>query len=55
MVHPRVPDDAFAALDRRGRALEPAARAELATLTAAATRELLASAGIEPVAFAALR
>jgi predicted glycoside hydrolase/deacetylase ChbG (UPF0249 family) len=55
MVHPRVPDDAFAALDPRGRALEPSARAELATLTSAATRELLAASGIEPVAFAALR
>jgi predicted glycoside hydrolase/deacetylase ChbG (UPF0249 family) len=55
MVHPRVPDDQFAALDPRGRSLEPSARAELATLTAATTQDLLAAAGIEPVGFAALR
>ncbi len=51
MVHPRVPDETFARLDKRGRQLEPAARAELATLTAPATRAALAALGIEVIGY----
>lgn len=51
MVHPRVPDAEFARLDPRGKGLEPAARAELATLTAPATKAMLTAAGFEVVGF----
>jgi hypothetical protein len=54
MVHPRVADAEFARLDPQGRRSEPAAAAELAALTAPASRELLAARGFVVSAYAAV-
>jgi len=54
MVHPRVADAEFVRLDPVGRRLGPAAAAELATLTAPATREVLAARGFAVSDYAAV-
>jgi predicted glycoside hydrolase/deacetylase ChbG (UPF0249 family) len=54
MVHPRVADAEFARLDPPSARQETAAAAELAALTAPATRELLAARGFVVSAYAAL-